>query len=297
MKDSSVESLVIGSDGLIGGALFAELLRQPAANPVLGSTRRTSATHQADHRFHIDLASPASQWELPDEVGCAYLCAGIASIQTCRNQPEPTGWINCEQMVELARRLNERGSRIIYLSSNQVFDGSIPRRLAEHLPCPLTEYGRQRAKTEQALVKLPNTHILRLTKVLPPEGGSLLTSWRNQLQAGKAIHPFSDMRFAPVSLGRVTEVLIRMADPDTPQVVQLSATEDITYEQAARHIAGKIGADPLLIQPVSMANEDIESAAAPFHTTLDTGELEALGFAAPSPWQTLDEVVGKPRRG
>ena len=69
------------------------------------------------------------------------------------------------------------------------------------------------------------------------------------MRNGKEIHPFSDMIMAPVPVALAAEGLHRVAQARSPGVFQMSADKDISYEQAARHLARGIGVSEDLVQP------------------------------------------------
>jgi len=65
----------------------------------------------------------------------------------------------------VTERLQVQGSFVIFLSSNQVFDGTTPYRHSDEAVCPLNEYGRQKAAFENWLLgRSKPAAILRLTK-------------------------------------------------------------------------------------------------------------------------------------
>lgn len=299
MLDTAIAvSLVIGADGLIGHALLADLTFKGL--PAIGSTRRTPS--KSHSQLLIDLTAPPSQWRLPQHVGVAYLCAGIASLEQCRQHPHASAAINCTATITLANALADRGASVIYLSSNQVFDGRVAHRQVSATTCPITEYGRQKARTEEAILQLGKQGmVVRLTKVMG-SGNALLESWREDLKAGNAIHPFEDMRMSPVSVDYVVDALTRLgrlskasatATASSDSLVQISATRDVTYAQAALHVAKKLGVDKALIQPISARTANIDITATPSHTTMDTTVLTKLtGLLPPDPYETLDCVMG-----
>jgi dTDP-4-dehydrorhamnose reductase len=129
---------------------------------------------------------------------------------------------------------------------------------------------------------------VRLTKVLGA-GAPLLAQWAAALRAGRTVRPLADMRMAPVPLEFVVEVLLRLAAAPLEGIVQVSATEDITYEQAARHIARRVQAAPSLVQPLTAAASGLSLEHLPAHTTLDATRLRTeLGLTPPDPWAAVD---------
>ena len=276
--------LMVGAEGQIGRALLAAL---PHAQ---GTTRRPSAAGQ----WFVDLAADESHWVLPASVSEAYLCAAITALEACRQDPTASAFVNVTQTVKLAQRLIALGAFIVFLSTNLVFDGSHPRRLATEPPCPTTEYGRQKAEAERALESLGEAvAIVRLTKVITPNM-ALLARWRAALEQGQTIRPFSDLVMAPLPLPFVVQALTRIGARRHGGVFQLSGERDITYAEAAEWLAARLGANPKLVQPITSVEAGVALEAIPAHTTLDdTRARQMFGLQPPSSADTL-EFVAKP---
>lgn len=276
--------LVVGADGVIGGRL-ARVLAE-AGHWVIGTTRR--ATESAADRIHLDLASAAGFDALP-RCRAAVLCAAVTSMERCQKDPAATRQINVTNTVRLARHLLASSSHVIFLSSNTVFDGRQPRALAADSTSPRTEYGRQKADAESKLLSLDGQiTVMRFSKIIPPEM-PLLQGWVRDMRTGRQIYPYSDSRMSPVPLSFAVALLRRVLEVQKTGIIQASAALDISYEQAARHLARRLGCDEQLIQPISCAVRGIEYS--PAHTTLDTSGLAALGLEAPQALSVLDELV------
>jgi len=129
--------LIIGGDGAIGRALKDRL--QSRQDTVFFTTRRSVPAH--GNAVHLDLASSdAATTRLP-QVDVAYFCAAITGFAACRNNKELAERVNFSAPSTLARRLAGAGSRVVFLSSNAVFDWSEPHVPASREPSPRTEYG------------------------------------------------------------------------------------------------------------------------------------------------------------
>lgn len=145
---------IVGGESTIGGALARRL-----AGRALTTTRRAGGS------LRLDQASPASSWPALAAVDVAFLCAAVGHLDACEAEPLATRRVNVDATVELARRRQAGGAFVVFLSSNQVFDGRQPERRHDAPPCPINEYGRQKAETEQ---RLEGCAVLRLTKVVTP---------------------------------------------------------------------------------------------------------------------------------
>jgi dTDP-4-dehydrorhamnose reductase len=267
--------LVVGADGGIGRPLLARLRADSRA--AVGTTRRAGGDG-----LHLDLAADPSSWQLPDRVAVAYLCAAVTSIDTCRRDPAGTRGVNVDHTLALAARLRERGAHVVFLSTNQVFDGTVPFRGEAAAVCPLTEYGRQKADAEAALLAAGGATVARFTKVVPPDW-PLIHMWREALSRGEPVEAFGDMVLSPVPFGVAIEALVRTGEKQPGGVIHVSGVEDFTYAELARRLAMAMGADPGLVRAVSCRERGIPAEAAPAHTALATERVvRELGLAAPT---------------
>jgi dTDP-4-dehydrorhamnose reductase len=98
------------------------------------------------------------QNELPDVVpdlgsgDCVYLAFGLTNLNWVHAHPHESRMVNVEATMRVADRALDRGARVVFISSEQVFDGSQGGYDEASTPNPLTEYGRQKAEVENRLV-------------------------------------------------------------------------------------------------------------------------------------------------
>jgi dTDP-4-dehydrorhamnose reductase len=281
-------SLLVGADGQIGQALSQHLAGE--GKSVIETTRRLDAVSES--RIWLDLADDPANWQLPDRVSVAYICAAVSSLDECRQHPEVSARVNVCHTVTLAQMLVDRGAFVVFLSTDRVYDGAIPFRRAEDTVCPQTEYGRQKAEAERQLLPLgARVAIVRLTKVLG-ENVQLFYRWVNALKNGETIYPFSDMVMAPVPLAFVARVLDYVVERRLSGIVQVSGSEDVSYARIAGFIAVALGIGSVLVQPSRAEAAKLSLEHIPLYTTLDTTRLrEELGLEPPQTWVTLSSIL------
>lgn len=277
--------LVVGADGEIGTAVARQL--EASGTPVARTSRRGTADS-----LPLDLAAAASSWSLPSGVSAAVLCAAVSSTETCSHDPVEARRVNVEATLELARRLTVAGSRLVFLSTNLVFDGSVPFVPADAPRCPRTAYGRMKAEVETELFALDAaTTVVRLTKVV---GRPLpvFTRWREALARGEPVHPFSDMVMAPVTLAVAASVIAAAAREPLGDILQVSARADVSYAEVARRLAARWGFSADLVKPMVTAGAGLRLEHVPSHTTLDPSAVrDRLGLEPPDPWAAVEEVA------
>jgi len=278
-----MRALVIGVDGGIGAALATALAA--VGWEVAGTSRRPGA------RIPLDLEALPDRLDLPRADAC-FLCAAMTRQADCRVQPDRSRRINVEAPARIAEAVVRTGGYVVLLSSNAVFDGSLPCRAADNPPCPANTYGRQKADAEAAVLALPDTAVLRLTKVLTP-ALPLFRGWIDGLRAGRPVDAFADMVLAPVALPDATAALMTMAAARAPGIFQASAVADIAYADAARHLARRLGVTQALVHEVRAEVAGIPAAERPAATSLDAGRLAGLtGRPVPDAFAAIDRTYG-----
>jgi len=283
--------LIIGSDGEIGRALAAGF--RAAGMPVLCTTRRTIS---APGWIHLDLANIPAGWAPPAGTQAACITAAVARLAACEADPDGAARVNVGGTIALAERLTALGIYTLFLSTNQVFDGTVPNVPADAPLCPVSIYGQQKARTETALRAMmargAPVGILRLSKVVSPNM-QLFTSWRDSLMDGMSVRAFADMTFAPVPAAVVTAAIAAMMHAKAAMVGQLTGPRDITYLEAARHIALRHVTDPALVLACSAQALGLAAGSIPKHTTLNSGFLaNTWKIIVPDALQVIDGVIG-----
>jgi dTDP-4-dehydrorhamnose reductase len=276
--------LVVGGDGLIGRALTRRLEGEGRA--VLATTRRHGCASR--NRPHLELAQDPSAWTPPQPVSVAFLLAAAANQLSCCADPAASRRINVDHTVALARRLVSLGAFVVFTSTNLVFDGEEARYPTCALPHPTSEYGRQKAEAEQALLALgPRVAVVRLTKVLAAEM-PLIGRWVEALKAGRAVEAFTDLICAPMPVDFVAEALARIGAHAKGGLFHLSGADEVSYADLARSLARRLGVDSALVRPTTSAAAGVTLQSLPRHSSLDARDV-AESFSLPPP--RLDAVI------
>src|SRR5262249_8337446 len=163
------------------------------------------------------------------------VCAAVTDMRICQDNPRRSRLINVTNTLELLRRLAERGTRCVFLSSSQGFDGETSEPDEEAPTCPKNENGAQKVRGEEAVVAetLP-VAVLRVTKVLAERPVGLFKGWFESLLQGHAIQPASNIALSPVTVSDVAEAAARLGFEGRVGVWHLGSRDAIGYDEAAR---------------------------------------------------------------
>jgi dTDP-4-dehydrorhamnose reductase len=283
--------LLAGGDSEIGAATFRYL--KASGKAATATTRRPQLV--SGDRPLLDLAADVASWAPPPAASAACILAARARLADCAADPAGAARINVHQTLALVERLTAQNVYVLFLSTNQVFDGSVPHMRADAPASPVSEYGRQKARTEAALRERmlwgAPIGILRLAKVVSP-AMPLLCGWARALQAGEPIRAFHDMQMAPAPMEHVSAAIAVLLESRTPGIFQLTGPQDVSYADIAHRLARRLGADPALVVSLGAMEAGLPEGSTPRHTTLDSDAMrERFGIAVPEPWQVMDRIV------
>ena len=272
--------LIVGADGTIGTALFRHLNAQNNVS-VYGTTRR-AWSDEAQKIFSLDLAEPPKNWHFPDiPFSTVYLCAGISNMAFCEDNADTSSRINVDATKRLITYFTNRNTRIVYLSTNQVFSGDVPTVLANALPHPRNEYGRQKSSVERFIqMECQQYAIVRLTKVISPNALPF-RHWIECLRNHTPIEAFHDMVIAPISLSNVVETLEWIGRQQETGCFQLSGPEDVSYYQLGCYFAQRLGRSETLVQSTSAIVKGIKNIFLPSFTSLQFSSILAASHKVP----------------
>jgi dTDP-4-dehydrorhamnose reductase len=184
LANMAAKLFIIGASGFVGS-------RWAIAADEHFEVYRGGRTAAAGTRsVAIDITDPAS-------VRAAFDCArpefvthlaALSDIDRCQRERELAEQINYQGAVNVARECARCGARLIYTSTDAVFDGTQHIYHEHDPPTPLNWYGETKARAERAIAELlPSAAIVRLSLVLGfsalGKGNSYLEKVAGNLQA------------------------------------------------------------------------------------------------------------------
>ena len=287
--------LIVGGDSEIGAAAYRALKAQGAA--VVATTRRRDRV--APDRPFLDLAAPLDDWAPPPGTQAVCLCAAIARLAACADDPQGSAHINVVQTSALAETCLARGIAVLFLSTNQVFDGRTPHERAEAAHSPVSEYGRQKSRAEAALLRQMESGapvaILRLAKVVS-DTMPLIGGWIKDLTAAKPIRVFDDLKLAPTPTDLVCTAIAALLQDRARGIFQLTGPRDVSYADIGGFLAAYLDADPKLVNQTSARAAGLPEGATPLHTTLDSSRMRVhYQIEVPDVWDVVERVVANTR--
>lgn len=257
--------LVIGGTGFVGSWLVA---RAPESWTARAAGRSAG---RGPHDLRVDVTDAASVRVAIRDVrpDIVVLTAALADIDRCQREPMLAEAVNVTGAMNVAQACRDAECRIIYLSSDAVFDGSRLGFSETDVPCPLNEYGRSKAEAERRTREiLPATVVVRPSLVLGrcelPGNNSYLEKLRRSFAAGITV-PSPTYEFRnPIDAATLCDLVWEVAARPEFDVATFHAgsTDRMSRDEIARRIATGLGFSADCVVPVKEAPADRAPRAA-----------------------------------
>lgn len=163
------------------------------------------------------------------------------------------------------------GARLVFMSTDLVFDGTRGWYREDDVPNPTIPYGAWKAELEQEALAL-GAVVVRTSLVwgLDPLADSVEKLVLEPLRSGETPRLFEDEWRTPTEVHDLAAALLRACELTVPCVLHFSGPERISRLEFGRKIARRFGFDPARLPPFRRA--DI-APSRPADTSLSITEL------------------------
>lgn len=243
-------ALVVGASGLVGGFLLSALGRRgvPAAG--------TYARHPAPGLVHLDLLDRKELAAVLDRhrPAVVYCPAAEPNVELCEARPSETWLLNVGTAEALAAAAAARGIRVVYFSSDYVFDGERGPYLEDDPPSPISAYGRQKLAAERVIAKVPSHVIVRTTVVYgwEPQQKNFVVRLVDRLRRGERMKVPADQLGSPTYAPNLADVAVALGQGRGHRgVFNVVGPEVLDRYAFAVLVARTFGLDERLLDAVS----------------------------------------------
>jgi dTDP-4-dehydrorhamnose reductase len=249
----SAKVLVIGGTGLVGNAL----VRAWTARDV-DVVAATYHCHASTSFLQLDMQDEARVRELLAKHRPAVVAVPAANpfVDYCEQHPAETRKVNVDGTLNVARACRDLGARMIFYSSDYVYDGAKGVYTEEDATCPINEYGRQKAEAERGVLAADSRNIVIRTSGAYGwqwEPKNFVLQIRAKLSAGQEMKVADDVRYNPTYVENVAEITAELVETGASGIFHVvGADEIVRYEFAAR-VAKAFDLDASLLKPAPMS--------------------------------------------
>lgn len=244
--------LIVGASGLIGGALLNEALK--TEHNALGTSykQNLSDPHFTTTDINNDdsVANTFRQFK-PDVV---YACAALANVDYCQTHKEESRATNYDGIKRIADFCNEFNSRLVFLSTDYVFNGKNGPYTEDATPSPINFYGEHKLLAEQYVKANSKNHLIVRTTITfgnERKEKNFYLVLRSKLSQGQEMKVPTDQFGSPSYNKSIAKALVELGNSDLQGVLNISSDSFLSRFEFALLIARIFDLNKDLIVPVT----------------------------------------------
>ena len=240
--------LVTGAGGAIGHVLYAYLADK--GHTVTG----LDYVNKYHYITPVDLTDPkttetAINNAKPDVI---IHLAGLKNVLLCERDPDICWRLNFETARNVGTVSAQLNAKLLFMSSDYVFDGE-SGPFSESSPCtPSTGYGKAKVKVEQWISNHVDNHTIIRTSGVYGYANDFSELVRKVLSRGESFEAFDNLVNTPTSTQDLNCMITKIINQDIRGTVHACGSEHLSRFQLSKSIALQFSLDPSLLTPISV---------------------------------------------
>ena len=274
--------LVTGARGMLARALLRELERR--GHEVVGLGRDALDVTDADA-----VERAVREWA-PDVV---VQCAAYTRVDDAETDEATAFAVNAEGTRNVARACRVIGARLVYPSTDYVFDGraTSPYR-PDHPPAPLNAYGRSKLAGEEAAREAGDWVVARTSWLYGAGGRNFVSTILRRAMEGVPLRVVDDQRGTPTWTGTLAVTLAGLLEADVPSgIYHTTGRGDTTWFAFACEALRLAGIEAEIVPVPTEAFPT--PARRPRYSVLDCSSTEAVVGPLPDWREALAKAMAE----
>ncbi|MYC29538.1 MAG: SDR family oxidoreductase [Chloroflexi bacterium] len=276
--------LIIGASGFIGRYLSRRLGAMPG-HEVFCTFRSRPPGDDRNHWYQVELTDPVRVEKLFGAIHPEMVVhlAALADVGTAEREPERARAVNVAATAEIVRQCDWYGARLLFVSTEYVFDGRRGLYREDDPPHPTTQYGRTKLAAELEVARLGSRASVLRTSIVygwPEPGSRNFVPWLiDRLQGGETYAGAAQVMRSPIYVEQLVEGIVGLVMRDHSGVNHVAGGDWVSMYEFARAIAAAFGLDQNLVVPKDDQTANPDRLGLDSTRTLKKVGLERLELA------------------
>lgn len=269
---------IFGATGLLGKALVQAWKQDEVA--FLGSK---DADIQNPGQVREAMQRTRPEWVV--------LAAAYTDVDGCESNRDQAFNVNCHGAVNVAHAASACGSKLLFLSTDYVFDGqsSTPYE-TDHARAPQSVYGKSKAEAEVKLLEIiPECCIVRTAWVFGVGGRCFPDTILKLAETRPTLDVVNDQRGQPTHTPDLARAIIQLCHHDAKGMVHVTNDGECTWFEFANEIIRQAGLKTI-IRPTT-SHKFVRPAPRPKYSVLSASSRERYGIEMPHWKDALREYL------
>ena len=259
--------VVTGSGGQLGQEVV--LAANARGHDVIATTRATldvtdrSATVTMLREIRPDVIVHAAAW---------------TAVDACEGDPDRAMRDNAEATRNVVEAAESCGARVMYVSTDYVFDGTKPTPYVEgDVPNPQSVYGRSKLEGEQAM--RPSDAIVRISWVCGFHGANMVKTIMRLMETNPTLSFVEDQIGHPSLADDVARKMVELIEVGVRGTWHVTNQGVVSWYEFAREVVRMCGGDPQMVQPIATVDlNPPRPASRPANSVLDNAAMREAGI-------------------
>lgn len=259
---------IFGATGLLGKALIQEW----KLDEVVGLGSKDADIRDAEQVVAV-VRRTRPEWTV--------LAAAYTDVDGCESNRETAFAVNCQGALNVAQAAKACGSKLLFLSTDYVFDGlSTTPYETDHPRHPHGVYGKSKADAEEKILEiLPECCVLRTAWVFGVGGKCFPDTILKLTETRPVIDVVDDQRGSPTYTPDLARAIIQLCHSEAKGIVHVTNDGECTWFEFAREIIRQAGLNTV-VRPTT-SDKFVRPATRPKYSVLSTKSRERYRIAMP----------------
>lgn len=270
--------LITGINGQLGYDVKLELVRR-------GFTKIIAPTRQEMDLTDEEMVKRIFLRERPDVV---FHCAAYTAVDKAEEEKTECFNVNVNGTKNIAKWANYVGAKVIYTSTDYVFDGQGDKEYQESDEVkPVNYYGQTKYLGEEEVKKCDNYIIARISWVFGINGKNFVKTMLDLSKTKDSVNVVSDQVGSPTYTKDLASALVDMAFIDIKGTYHITNDGFCSWYEFAKRIFEINGID-IEVNPIKTSEYNTK-AKRPLNSKLSKEKLESTGINKLPPWEDAVE--------
>jgi dTDP-4-dehydrorhamnose reductase len=246
---------VTGASGLLGRALVHHLIAQ-GHHVVAGVHRVDSAIPDRATKLSLDLLDRTSVQRFVEEsaAGLIIHSAAMTDVDGCEREPAEAESLNSAATEHLMDAVANSDCRVVYISTDYVFDGRSGPKHEDDSPAPINVYGRTKLQGEEVVREAGEQHaIVRSSSFLgvgTTGHPTFAEAMVRRMQADPPLMAATDQRSNITSVEHLAAAIVEIGTHGYNGIWHVAGEEILSRYRFALQLARLFDLDDKVVEPV-----------------------------------------------
>jgi dTDP-4-dehydrorhamnose reductase len=279
--------LVLGGSGIVGEKFLEKgneykLLATHDKNEIDSNVIKKFQIHLPDDSFKL------KKMIIDERPEIILNTMAYSNADFCEENKEKTYELHVKITKMITTVCNEINAKMIFLSSDYVFDGKKGNYQENDMPNPINYYGKTKYEAEKIILENPNNLIIRTSLIYGSSNKiRFLNFVLDNLKKGCEINAYNDIFNSATFVDELVNAILKSIDLNITGILNIVGSTCVSRFEFANAIAKNFNLNQKLIKPISVTVVKLK-ANRPIKPCLDNTKAKKV---LKMKFSTIDEGI------